>query len=170
MPKYSSIIAASGFLLMTAPVLSQTAPSQPNQLPSGQQRAPAATAPAQPQMVQINGPVRASSLMKATVRNAANEKVADVSDLLVEPDGKIKSVILGVGGFLGIGERNVAIDLASMKMMQESGGRIVLTSDKLSIEEVKAMPEWKDPAKPSTPPAATPPPASTPASPPATKP
>lgn len=152
MPKFA-LYATAGLLAMTAPAFSQT--SQPQQLPSGPANRPAATAPAQPQMVQINGPVRASSLMKATVRNAANEKVADVSDLLVEPDGKVKSVVLGVGGFLGIGERNVAIDLASMKMMQESGGRIVLTSDKLSIEEVKAMPEWKDPAKPATTSAAT---------------
>lgn len=86
--------------------------------------------------------------MKATVHNTAGEKVADVSDLLVDPSGTVKSVILGVGGFLGIGERNVAVDLASLRMMQDSSGHIMLTSDQMkSKDEVKAMPEWKDPNK-----------------------
>lgn len=167
MSKYISVLAAAGFIAAATPALSQTTPSQPGQLPS---RAPAASAPAAttPAPTAVTQPVRASSLMKATVHNSAGEKVADVSDLLVDPSGNVKSVILGVGGFLGIGERNVAVDLSSMKMMHDSSGKIILTSDKMmSKEEVKAMPEWRDPnttassstpmTNSSTPPATTPP-------------
>lgn len=144
MSNYVSVVA-TGLMLTAGSALAQTAPSTPGQLPSG----PSASAPAtMPAPIAISQPVRASSLMKATVHNTAGEKVADVSDLLVDPSGTVKSVILGVGGFLGIGERNVAVDLASLRMMQDSSGHIMLTSDQMkSKDEVKAMPEWKDPNK-----------------------
>ena len=147
MSKYASMIFAAGVAL-AAPALAQTTQSQPGQLPSGKAPAnttasPTATTPAP---VAVTQPVRASSIMKGTVQNAAGEKVADVSDLLVDSSGNVKSVILGVGGFLGIGERNVAVDLSSLKMMHDSGGRIILVSEQMkSKDEVKAMPEWKDP-------------------------
>lgn len=143
MSKYASILA-TGLMLAATPVLAQTTTPKTGQLPSG----PAASAPAattQPP-VAVTAPVRASSIMKGTVQNTAGEKVADVSDLLVDASGNVKSVILGVGGFLGIGERNVAVDLASLKMMHDSSGKIILVSDHMrSKDEVKAMPEWKDP-------------------------
>lgn len=148
MPKYASIMVAAGVSLAAVPALAQTTPSQPGQLPSGKAPAntsasPTATTPAP---VAVSQPVRASSIMKGTVQNAAGEKVADVSDLLVDASGNVKSVILGVGGFLGIGERNVAVDLSSLKMMHDSSGRIILVSEQMkSKDEVKNMPEWKDP-------------------------
>ena len=44
----------------------------------------------------------------ASVYAAGDEKIGDVKDVVVSADGKIEQVIVGVGGFLGIGERNVA--------------------------------------------------------------
>ncbi len=148
MSKYASMMVAAGFALAAVPALAQTTPSQPGQLPSGKAPAnttasPTATTPAP---VAVTQPVRASSIMKGTVQNAAGEKVADVSDLVVDASGSVKSIILGVGGFLGIGERNVAVDLSSLKMMHDSSGRIILVSEQMkSKDEVKNMPEWKDP-------------------------
>lgn len=130
-------ISTVAFAQMTSP---STAPTSPS---TTAPRAPAAKAAA-PTAAEITGPVRASNLMKANVRNAAGEKVGDVSDLLIEPSGKVSSVILGIGGFLGIGERNVALDLGELKMMQESGNRLVLTSS-MSREDLRALPEWRDP-------------------------
>ena len=48
--------------------------------------------------------VRASKLIGTTVVNAANETVGDVNEVVLTKDGRIAAVILGVGGFLGMGE------------------------------------------------------------------
>lgn len=46
--------------------------------------------------------------------------VGEVNDVVLNWDGSIKAVVLGVGGFLGIGEKNVAIDMTSLSKVRES--------------------------------------------------
>lgn len=50
-------------------------------------------------------------------------KVGDVSDLLLDRSGKVLGVIVGVGGFLGIGEKSVAIDLSAFQVVPADTGR-----------------------------------------------
>ena len=52
--------------------------------------------------------ISASALLNENVVNAANETIGDVNDVLLDKNGKVASVIVGVGGFLGMGEKNVA--------------------------------------------------------------
>jgi sporulation protein YlmC with PRC-barrel domain len=49
-----------------------------------------------------------------------NQKVGSVSDILFDKSGKIDGLIVGVGGFLGIGEKNVAIDMSAFQMVPAS--------------------------------------------------
>jgi hypothetical protein len=49
-----------------------------------------------------------------------NEKIGDVNDLLFSKDGKIIGVIVGVGGFLGIGQKDVALDMSAFQMVPAS--------------------------------------------------
>src|SRR5437588_1940744 len=51
-----------------------------------------------------------------------NAKVGSVTDLLFDKNGKIDGLIVGVGGFLGIGEKNVAIDMNAFQAMPYSAG------------------------------------------------
>jgi sporulation protein YlmC with PRC-barrel domain len=44
------------------------------------------------------------------VYNAQGKSIGDLNDVLVGPDGRIQALVIGVGGFLGLGEKNVAID------------------------------------------------------------
>lgn len=46
--------------------------------------------------------------------------VGEVNDVVLDWDGSVKAVVLGVGGFLGIGEKNVAIEMASLRKARES--------------------------------------------------
>jgi hypothetical protein len=46
-----------------------------------------------------------------------NAKVGSVSDLLFDKNGKIDGLVIGVGGFLGIGEKNVAIDMSAFEVV-----------------------------------------------------
>ncbi|MHA7810453.1 MAG: PRC-barrel domain-containing protein [Marinobacter adhaerens] len=53
--------------------------------------------------------IHASDLMGAKVITAGDEEVGEVSDLVIDRDGQVVGVVIGVGGFLGMGEKDVAI-------------------------------------------------------------
>jgi hypothetical protein len=46
--------------------------------------------------------------------------VGEVNDVVLDWDGSIKAVVLGVGGFLGMGEKDVAIEMSSLRKVRES--------------------------------------------------
>jgi sporulation protein YlmC with PRC-barrel domain len=50
------------------------------------------------------------NLWNRNVYNAAGQSIGDLKDVLIGPDGKVQALIVGVGGFLGLGEKNVAVD------------------------------------------------------------
>jgi len=52
---------------------------------------------------------------KQNVYDPQNTKIGEIMDVLVAPDGKVRSVIVGVGGFLGAGEKDVAVDFSAIK-------------------------------------------------------
>lgn len=65
------------------------------------------------------------------VYNEAGDKIGEIEDLIVTPSRSLSYAIVGVGGFLGVGERNVAVPVAKFKQQM---GKIVLpgaTKDKL---------------------------------------
>jgi predicted outer membrane protein/sporulation protein YlmC with PRC-barrel domain len=65
------------------------------------------------------GQWRASKLTGLNVYNTNDEKIGDISELIVDISGKIQAVIIGVGGFLGLGERDVAIPFDQIKFVNE---------------------------------------------------
>src|SRR6202043_1025449 len=77
-----------------------------------------------PKFIQAQGTDKwAFSRFKGTdVLGPDNAKVGSVSDLLFDKNGKIDGFIVGVGGFLGIGEKNVAIDMSAGSHPCESEG------------------------------------------------
>jgi hypothetical protein len=60
--------------------------------------------------------MRASPLIGANVTNMANETVGEINELILDKDGKVAAVVVGVGGFLGIGEREVALGYKSLNI------------------------------------------------------
>src|SRR6476620_1527872 len=82
--------------------------------------APAATAsPASSDKMMLKGKWRASKLMGLDVYNEANEKLGDVNELILDKDGKVNAVIIGVGGFLGMGEHDIAVSMDKLKFVEE---------------------------------------------------
>jgi sporulation protein YlmC with PRC-barrel domain len=82
--------------------------------------APAATAsPASSDKMMMKGKWRASKLMGLDVYNEANEKLGDVNELILDKDGKVSAVVIGVGGFLGMGEHDIAVTLDKLKFVEE---------------------------------------------------
>ena len=84
--------------------------------------APRTAPPAQAQTAPAykhSGEWRASKLIGVNVYNQQNEKIGDINEILLAPDGKIAGVILGVGGFLGMGEHDVLVKLDQLKFVNE---------------------------------------------------
>jgi hypothetical protein len=72
----------------------------------------APTQPAGPGQVMTQMPpdlMRGSQLMGIDVYGADNQKIGDIDEVLVDRQGKIHGFVVGVGGFLGIGQKDVAI-------------------------------------------------------------
>jgi sporulation protein YlmC with PRC-barrel domain len=78
--------------------------------------------------------IQASDLIGTNVRNAGDENLGSVDDLIIDQNGQVVAIIVGVGGFLGIGQRNVAI---SWDEVTKSGAaddlelRVDMTRDRL---------------------------------------
>src|SRR5215216_625579 len=122
---FLSATAISG--LMFSAALAQAPSPSP---PPAATPAPSATAPA-PKADMATGSSQfvaaqksdqwLSSKFKGTnVLGPDNEKVGDVNDLLFDKDGKVLAVIIGVGGFLGIGEKDVALEMSALQVVPAS--------------------------------------------------
>lgn len=62
---------------------------------------------------------RASKLVGVNVYGTDNKKIGDINDVLVDQDGNAKAVVIGVGGFLGMGEKDVAVPFKSLQWQEE---------------------------------------------------
>jgi len=67
----------------------------------------------------FQGTWRASKLVGLNVYNDNNESLGSINDLLTDKSGNIKAVVIGVGGFLGVGEHLVAVPLDKVKFVNE---------------------------------------------------
>ena len=67
----------------------------------------------------LKGNWRASKLMGLDVYNEANEKLGDVNELILDKNGKVNAVVIGVGGFLGMGEHDIAVSMDKLKFVEE---------------------------------------------------
>lgn len=84
----------------------------------------------------------ASTMMDGTVLDPTGETIGDVNDLVLGPDGAVTGVVIGAGGFLGLGQKEVAIELSRIEITQDENGdlRFVLNATE---EELKAAPEFR---------------------------
>ena len=61
--------------------------------------------------------IMASDLIGTKVVSANNESIGDINDVILGRDGRIMATVVGVGGFLGIGEKDVAVPFASLEFL-----------------------------------------------------
>jgi sporulation protein YlmC with PRC-barrel domain len=84
---------------------------------------------------QSAGEWRAVNYLGRAVVNASGERVGDVNDLIFDRTGKLTTVVVGVGGFLGIGEKNIALGYDTLTYSEKDGQRqivVPLTKDALA--------------------------------------
>src|SRR5262245_2058214 len=75
----------------------------------------------------------ASKFKGTDVVGSDNEKIGDVSDILFDKSGKVEAIIIGVGGFLGVGAKEVALAPNSFDVVPGQKG----SADKLKLSATK---------------------------------
>src|ERR1051326_4797658 len=81
---------------------------------SANQQGATATNPAGSDMIKPDQ-MRASKVIGGTVYDRQNQKLGDVKDLILDKDGKVSAVVVGMGGVLGAGEKDVAVKFSDFK-------------------------------------------------------
>jgi sporulation protein YlmC with PRC-barrel domain len=124
-----------------APTANQTAqtpksanpPSTTGAAPSGSNAKIMTDAPANAMTV--------TDYYKQAVYDPQNNKIGDVEDVLLTSDGRVNALVIGVGGFLGIGEKHVLVPFTAVKMdRKDNKVTLVMNSSK---DELKAAPGFK---------------------------
>jgi sporulation protein YlmC with PRC-barrel domain len=94
---------------MLVPALAQTSPPPASPAPAAQSTAPKA-----------HGETwRSSKLIGLNVYNDENENLGAISEILLDKSGKADFVVLGVGGFLGIGQHDIMVEMSKLKFVDE---------------------------------------------------
>ncbi len=138
-------VATSIVFAQTSPTAPTTnaSPTVPSNANPGAPATPGvmtpALAPANAKSVEtVSGWSVKDKIMGANVYNEKNEKIGAIDDVILTSDGKVSAFVVGAGGFLGMGEHNVAIPF----------DKITKGADKLILEgytkdQLKALPEVK---------------------------
>jgi len=82
--------------------------------------------------------VTVDELDDADIYGVGGEKIGEIDEVLMTPEGEVVAVAVEVGGFLGIGEKDVIVMLEQISM---EGGRLVMSA---TADEIAALPEWDD--------------------------
>jgi sporulation protein YlmC with PRC-barrel domain len=128
---YASIL----FALMTTVASAQT----PQPAPAAPREAPGPAA-------QIHATLPANSVTvthwyKQNVYDPADNKIGEIMDALVDRDGKVTALIIGVGGFLGMGEKDVAVPFTSVRATTKDNNKyyLVMNSTKDALKSAKGF-------------------------------
>jgi sporulation protein YlmC with PRC-barrel domain len=115
----AAALAAS--VMIAAPALAQSnLPAKSDKQSATKSDKQSATAPAAGTATnEMQHQWRLSKFTGLDVYNAQNEKIGDISDLIADESGKVDRVVIGVGGFLGIGQHNVGLPWDKVKFVME---------------------------------------------------
>ncbi len=92
---------------------------------------------------QAEGQVAASTYIGQTVYNAADESIGEINDVIFTTDGSVEAAVIGVGGFLGIGEKNVAVPLDTIAIAEVPNSDDLKLTTQETADTLKAAPEFK---------------------------
>ncbi len=84
----------------------------------------------------------ASKLIGTDIQNGSKDTIGSVADIVLDENNKVRSYIVSVGGFLGIGSKYVAVDPSVMQISRDKDDKltIVIDTDK---DQLKAAPEYR---------------------------
>ena len=119
----------------------QTAPAQPS--PSSPGAAPAPVAAERTVSTgdfNVSGDMSASAIIGAKVRNENKDSIGKVEDVYLDKDGAVKTVVISVGGFLGVGGKDVAVKWSDIQFGRDD--KSVMLTTALTKDALTAMPDY----------------------------
>lgn len=132
-----TMTAAALAVVLAAPAFAQqTNPSMPSQ-PTQMQNAPASEAtPQRAGFVQKQSANewRGSKLIGTSVYGPDNNSIGEINDVLIGDNGNVRAVVIGVGGFLGVGEKDVALPFDALNVTRKSGSSSI---EKINVSYTK---------------------------------
>jgi hypothetical protein len=135
------LVVATALTCGAAVAYAQTPPAPS---PSSTPRSNTASAPATESTGDFNkdGDMAGSAIIGAKVHDTANkETVGSIQNIYLDDSGKVKVVVISVGGFLGVGSKDVAVKWEDIKFGKD-GKSLALTTG-LTKDALKAMPDYK---------------------------
>jgi hypothetical protein len=109
--------------------------AQATQAQRGAQSTPLQSKPA--------GAIRAEDLLGSPLMSRQDQNFGPITDALIDQDGQILAVIVGVGGFLGLGQRDVAIAWDSLERTVDEDGDVVFHVD-MTDAALRAAPAYRN--------------------------
>ncbi len=92
----------------------------------------------------------ATSILGRTVRDPAGETVGRIVDVLVDELGQPRAAVIDFGGFMGVGNRRIAVSWRAMRFVPAAErGQILLD---MTADQIKAIPDYKRSVRPADPP------------------
>jgi sporulation protein YlmC with PRC-barrel domain len=111
--RYNLLVGGLLASIALVPALAQSNPPASSQ-------PPAATATPTPAVTKTQGNLwRASKLKGLNVYNEQNEKLGDITEILIDKSGKVDGIVIGVGGFLGMGQHDIKVEMSKLKFVDE---------------------------------------------------
>lgn len=90
--------------------------------------------PAEPEVLTADG------LAGASVYDQTDQRIGEISELLLDDTGQVQSVIVDVGGFLGVGERTVALEIQNLAFLRNEGGDEVRVYTGMTRGQLESLP------------------------------
>ncbi|AFL49127.1 hypothetical protein USDA257_c05320 [Sinorhizobium fredii USDA 257] len=87
--------------------------------------------------------ISANTYIGQSVHNPNDESIGEINDLIIKKEGGIAAAVVGVGGFLGIGEKNVAVPFESIEVTEQPDSDALKLTTTETAESLKAAPEFK---------------------------
>jgi sporulation protein YlmC with PRC-barrel domain len=88
----------------------------------------------------------ASNVIGADVKDGTGESIGEIGDLVLSGKGQIESYVIDVGGFLGMGEKPVALQPTDIMITADANGTLQIKTA-MTKEQLKAMPDYKAPSE-----------------------
>src|SRR5262249_52954867 len=85
--------------------------------------------------------LRTSKIVGTKVYNAANENIGSVEDIVIKPDGAMDEVVLSVGGFLGIGDKYIAVPFNDLKIPPDGSSLKIAANG--TKDSLKGLPDYQ---------------------------
>jgi sporulation protein YlmC with PRC-barrel domain len=92
--------------------------------------------------VVANADLSADNLIGATVYDGTNDDIGEIGDVILQPKGEVQALVIDVGGFLGLGEKHVALDASNLQFRRDANDQSIVVFTSFTREQLENQKEY----------------------------